>query len=143
MLISRQQNIGRYRVLNEIASGSQGVVYQAFDPQNGRIVALKVLHPSLTADPNYLERFHREAQMAASINHPNVVQVFEVGESCGQHFIAMEFLPESLARVLDTGGVLPVVRSVQFTVQIADGLAAARLTSAPMSIPWAASSTKC
>ncbi len=59
--------IGKYRILESIASGSQGAVYRAFDPQSGRIVALKVLHPSLTADPSYIERFHREAHMASAI----------------------------------------------------------------------------
>ncbi|MFQ6026215.1 MAG: serine/threonine-protein kinase [Dehalococcoidia bacterium] len=120
-----QPPIGRYQVLEEIASGGQGSVYRAFDPQSGQIVALKVLHPGLTADANYLERFRREARMAASIDHPNVVRVFEVGEAGGQHFIAMEFLPESLARIVETAGPLPVQRAVQFGLQIAEGLAAA------------------
>ena len=98
------KQIGRYQVLEEIASGGQGAVYEVFDPQTGQILALKVLHPSLTADPTYLERFRREATLAASIDHPNVVGIFEVGKDKEWHFIAMELLPESLARVIQSGG---------------------------------------
>ena len=61
------QQIGRYQVLDEIASGGQGVVYRAYDPDTGQIVALKVLHASLSDDSSYVERFRREASLAASI----------------------------------------------------------------------------
>ena len=88
------QQIGRYQVLDEIAAGGQGAVYRAFDLDTRQIVALKVLHPSLTGDTTFLERFHREARITSSIDHPNVVRIFEVGEDGGQHFISMEFLPE-------------------------------------------------
>ena len=120
-----QQRIGRYQILEDIAAGGQGTVYEAFDPQSGQIVALKVLHPSLTADPNYLERFRREASLAASINHPNVVAIFEVGEDRDLNFIAMELLPESLARVIQSGGSLSAERATDFATQIANGLSAA------------------
>ena len=120
-----QQQIGRYQVLEEIASGGQGAVYKAFDPQSGQILALKVLHPSLTANSSYLERFRREASLAASIDHPNVVGIFEVGEDREWHFIAMELLPESLARVIRSGGALRIERATEFAIQIANGLSAA------------------
>ena len=85
-----QERIGRYSILEEIASGGQGAVYRAFDAETNQIIALKLLHPSLTGDQNYLERFHREASLASSIDHPNVIKIYEVGESEGRHFIAME-----------------------------------------------------
>ena len=75
-----QRTIGRYQVLDEVAAGGQGAVYRAFDPDTGEIVAVKVLHPHLGRDTSYLERFQREAQLAASISHPNVIRVFEVGQ---------------------------------------------------------------
>ena len=100
-----EERIGRYRILEEIASGTQGTVYRAFDPDSGGLVALKVLHPSLTGDPSYLERFQREASLAASIDHPNVVRIFEVGEADGRHFMALEFLPENVARLMESGGL--------------------------------------
>ena len=120
-----EQRIGRYRVLEEIASGSQGAVYRAFDPDSGQIVAVKVLHPSLTGNRDYLERFRREASLASSIDNPNVLKIFEVGADGDRHFIALEFLPETLSRVIEGAGALPVERAAAFAIQIARGLAAA------------------
>ena len=99
-----EQRIGRYQILEEIAAGGQGTVYRAFDPDSGQIIALKVLHPTLSGDRTYIERFRREASLAASIDHPNVVKIFEVGQDGDRHFIALEFLPESLSRVVESGG---------------------------------------
>ena len=120
-----QRSIGRYQILEEIASGAQGTVYRAFDPEGGQIIALKVLHPTLSGDRTYIERFRREASLAASINHPNVVKIFEVGQDGDRHFMALEFLPESLAGVIESVGQLRIEGAVRFGVQIADGLAAA------------------
>ena len=75
-----QQSFGSYRVLERIAAGGQATVYRAWDSNTGQVVAVKVMHPHLTTDAAYLERFRREAQLAASITHPNVVRVFEVGQ---------------------------------------------------------------
>ena len=75
-----QQRIGRYSVLEEIASGGQATVYRVWDAQTGGVLALKLMHPHLARDSSYVERFRREAQMAASIDHPNIIRIFEVGE---------------------------------------------------------------
>ena len=91
----------------------------------GQIVALKVLHRFSSNDSNYVERFRREASLASSIDHPNVVKIFEVGQDGDQHFMALEFLPESLARVIEGGGQMRLDRATEFGVQIADGLAEA------------------
>ena len=120
-----EQRIGRYQILEEIAAGGQGTVYRAFDPDSGQIIALKVLHPNLSGDRGYIERFRREASLAASIDHPNVVKIFEVGQDGDQHFMALEFLPESLARVVESGGQMRLEGASQFGLQIAEGLAAA------------------
>ena len=101
--MSQQQTIGRYRILEHIASGSQGRVHQAYDPETGQIVALKVLHSHLTDDIAYVERFLREASLASQVDHPNVVEIFEVGRDGDQFFISMEYLPQSLARILEGG----------------------------------------
>jgi serine/threonine protein kinase len=119
------QQIGRYQILEEIASGGQGTVYRVFDPNTGQIVALKVLHPTLSGDRTYIERFRREASLAASIDHPNVVKIFVVGQDGDRHFIALEFLPESLAGIIEGVGQLRIEGAAQYGVQIADGLAAA------------------
>jgi len=124
-----QERIGRYSILEEIASGAQGTVYRAHDPDVDRTVALKVLHPEMARDPQYVERFRREARIAASIDHPNVCRIYEVGEVDGRHFIAMEFLPASLSENLrhaeDEQGGLPVEIAATFAAQIAEGVAAA------------------
>ena len=120
-----EPKIGKYQILEEIAAGGQGAVYRAFDPDSGQILALKVLHSSLTGDRSYIERFRREASLAASIDHPNVVKIFEVGQDDGRHFIALEYLPETLSRVIERGGAMNVDRAAGFGTQMAEGLAAA------------------
>ena len=119
-----QERIGRYRILGEIAAGTQGAVSRAFDPDANRLVAVKVLHPSFTGNATNVERFHREASLAASIAHPNIIEIYEVGEDDGRHFMAMEFLPESLARVIEAGG-LSVEAAAEYAAQIGDGLGTA------------------
>jgi len=83
----------------------------------------------MARDPQYVERFRREARIAASIDHPNVCRIYEVGETDGRHFIAMEFLPASLSENLrhaeDEQGGLPAEIAATFAVQIAEGVAAA------------------
>ena len=78
--MSQQRTVGRYRILETIASGSQGRVYQAYDPEAGQVVALKILQPHLTDDTAYVARFRREASLAGQIDHPNVVKISEVAK---------------------------------------------------------------
>ena len=81
-----QRQIGKYQVLEGIASGGQATAYRVWDNDAGGVLALKVMHPHLVRDEAYLERFHREAQMAASNNHPNVLRIYEVGPTGGHPF---------------------------------------------------------
>ena len=118
-----EQRLGRYEILELIASGAQGSVYRAFDPESGEIVALKV--PTATGNPAYSERFRREARLAASVDHPNVIRILEVGEENGRQFMAMDYLPNSLASVIQSGGALEIGRAAGFAMQIAEGLGAA------------------
>ena len=84
-----RQRIGRYDILESVGSGGFAIVYRAQDTQLGRAVALKVLHPHMTGDSQYLDRFLREARLAASIpTHPNVVVLHEVGQEGNTYFIA-------------------------------------------------------
>ena len=119
-----QESIGSYRILERIASGGQGSVYRAWDDRSGHVVALKVMHLDFAKNATAVERFRREAQMAASIDHPNIVRVFEVGEEQGQHFMALEYLPISLNDLLQAQGRLPIDRVVDTARQIAMGLEA-------------------
>ena len=121
----QQQTIGRYQVLEEIASGGQGTVFRAWDSANGTVVALKLLHPHLASDSTILDRFHREAQLAAAVSHPNITAIYEVGQDGNSHFIAMELLPDSIHNLIQSAGELPIERAVDICHQAAVALEAA------------------
>ncbi len=89
---SRYSRIGKYEIRSHIATGGMGVVYRAFDPDNNREVALKILPPDLAAQPDKLERFRREARHAARLRHKNIARVYEFGEASGTLFLAMELV---------------------------------------------------
>ena len=84
--------IGKYRVVAKIGEGAMGEVYKAHDPLLNRFVALKTISQGLASDPQFKERFIREAQSAAGLNHPNIITVYDFGEEAGLTFMAMEFL---------------------------------------------------
>jgi beta-lactam-binding protein with PASTA domain/predicted Ser/Thr protein kinase len=110
---------GRYKVLTRIGSGGMADVYCAEDQQLGRKVALKLLHRRFAEDAEFVERFRREASAAASLQHPNVVGVYDRGEWDGTSYIAMEYLPgRSLKDVIRHEAPLDPVRAIDITVQI-------------------------
>jgi len=115
--------IGHYVIRQKIGAGGMGVVYEAHDPRLDRSVALKMML-GLERDDTGRKRFWREARAAASINHPNVCQIYEVGEASGQLFIAMELLDgEPLAEHLQNGA-LSVDRAVPIAIDILNALGA-------------------
>ncbi|MCH8223048.1 MAG: protein kinase [Chloroflexi bacterium] len=120
-----RQRIGQYRIVEEIAAGAQGVVYRAFDEVNNRLVAIKVPELGRGTPDVFIERFRREAEVMSSIDHPNVVKVYDVGEEDGRHYLVMELMPGSLYSLIESGEALPVGSAVRFAIQIADGLSAA------------------
>jgi serine/threonine protein kinase len=94
-----------YELLEEIGSGGFGRVYRARDLALERDVAIKVLHPALTADPGVLERFRREAQLAARLRHPNIVSIYDITGRAGLTWYSMEYVPGSnLAQVVQLHG---------------------------------------
>jgi len=117
---------GRYEIIELIGSGGMANVYRAHDPHLGRDVAVKVLADRYTADPAFVERFRREASAAAQLNHPNIVQVFDRGETDGTYFIVMEYLNgPDLKTVIRERGALPPLEAIDNTQQILGALAAA------------------
>jgi len=119
-LVGRQ--LGRYHIEAVLGRGGMGTVYRARDVMLQRLVALKVLHPSLTWNEKALQRFLLEAQTAARLRHPNIVTVYEVGQQDGLYFIVMELLNgEPLSTVLSRGR-LPVPRMLHILRQVAAAL---------------------
>jgi len=84
--------MGNFQILGRLGVGAMGVVYQARQLTVDRLVALKMLPPRLARDPGFVERFVREARAAAALNHPNIVQVIDVGEADGLYYFAMELV---------------------------------------------------
>jgi eukaryotic-like serine/threonine-protein kinase len=114
----------RYRLDELIGSGGMSTVYRAQDAVLGRTVAIKVLHPQFNADGDYVERFRREAQLAAALSHPHIVKVLDRGRQNGGQFIVFEYVDgETLKNLSDRAGPLPVGQALRFGVQVASGLA--------------------
>jgi serine/threonine protein kinase len=117
--------LGKYRVLEVVGAGGMGVVFKAEDPKLRRLVALKAMLPALAASDTARQRFLREAQAAAAIQHDYIVPIYDVGEDQGVPYLAMPFLRgESLeVRLRKVGGPLPVAEVLRIGMQIAEGLA--------------------
>jgi serine/threonine protein kinase/Tfp pilus assembly protein PilF len=92
MSLAAGTKLGRYEIRSKLGAGGMGEVYLAEDTQLHRKVALKVLLPDIAANQDRMRRFKQEAAAAAALNHPNIAHVYEIGESDGTHFIAMEFI---------------------------------------------------
>lgn len=118
--------IGPYQIRGEIGHGGMGVVYLGFDPRLDRNVAIKTLRSDLSSDREARERFLREARAVAAISHPNVIQIYDIGEQAGMCFFAMEYVDgKSLRRLLDETKKLPYREAVELARQAAVGLKAA------------------
>lgn len=115
--------IGDYEVVRKISQGAQAVVYLAKHRPTGKAVALKVLPRHMAANEDYLRRFRREAQAAASLEHPCIVRVHDHGYANRLHYIAMEFIDgRTLTQVLDDGTPLSELQVVQIGAAVARGL---------------------
>ncbi|WP_307254569.1 Stk1 family PASTA domain-containing Ser/Thr kinase [Croceifilum oryzae] len=114
---------GRYEILNRIGGGGMAVVYKAKDMSLHRNVAVKVLSESLSNDSEFIRRFSREAQAAASLSHPNIVNVYDVGEDDYTQFIVMELIEgPTLKQHIQEQGPLSVEEAAEIAIQICDGL---------------------
>jgi TolB-like protein/tetratricopeptide (TPR) repeat protein len=115
-------SIDRYRIDSRIGAGGMGEVYRATDPKLGRSVAIKTLPARLAAEPARLERFEREARAASSLNHPNIVTVYDAGVSEGVPWIAMELVEGRTLRSAVADGPMPPDAVLRIAMQVADGL---------------------
>src|SRR6202158_5581200 len=122
MPILTGKRLGTYEILSAIGAGEGGDVYRAKDTRLNRIVAIKVLPSHLADSPELRERFEREARTIASLNHPHICTLYDVGHQDGTDYLVMEYLEgETLAQRL-IKGPLPLAQVLQYAIEIADAL---------------------
>ena len=126
MVLTEGDVLGGYRIVRLVGRGGMGVVYLADDLRLGRKVALKVLATEAAEQPSIRERFLRESQIAASLDHPNILPIYDAGEADGQPFIAMRYVPGlDLDGLIRRDGPLSLERATAVIDQVASALDAA------------------
>lgn len=122
--LSRSQAFGGYRLIDMVGTGGMGVVYRAEQLPLGRIVALKVIRPEIAGSADYRARFLREARLAAAVDHPHIVSVFDFGEYAGQLYLTMQWVDGVDLQGLIVQRQLDPARAVRIGTQIASALGA-------------------
>jgi len=117
--------VGQYEIRAKVGAGGMGEVYRAHDSRLGRDVAIKVLPREVAGDEARLRRFEQEARATSALNHPNILTVHDIGAHEGAPFIVSELLEGQELRAILRRGALPIARALDYTQQIASGLAAA------------------
>jgi len=125
MPLANGTQLGPYEIQSPLGAGGMGEVYRARDTRLGREVALKILPDSFARDRERLHRFEQEARAVAALNHPNILAIFDVGESNGSRYLVSELLEGETLRTLVDRGPLSPRKAIENAVQIAQGLAAA------------------
>ena len=117
------ENLGNYKIISKLGRGGMATVYKAHELSLNRIVALKVLSDQLSENPEFIKRFQREAQAAAALNHPNIVQIYFIGEEEGTHYFSMEYLKgKSLAEITKEEGSISYEKAIPIIIQVAKAL---------------------
>ena len=126
MIMKGQKISDRYQIIKSIGEGGMANVYLAYDTILDRNVAVKVLRGDLSNDEKFVRRFQREALAASSLSHPNIVEVYDVGEDDGEYYIVMEYIEgKHLKNLLKKRGKLTLSEAVDIMLQITDGMACA------------------
>ena len=123
------RTVGHYLILGLLGEGGMGVVYQARDTRLGRLAALKMMRPDWADEPEQRRRFVREARTASSLNHPNILTVYEIDADGGQDYIAMEYVEGGTLADVMKAGPLEAERALRVAAQVADALGAAHAAS--------------
>src|ERR1700722_10230578 len=114
---------GHYEILGALGAGGMGEVYRARDTKLGRDLAIKILSRKLSDSKLDVKRFEREAGSASTLNHPNIVTIFELGQVDSTSYIAMELVEGDLLRDMLRDGPIPLQTVMRIAAQIVDGLA--------------------
>ncbi|MCH9021206.1 MAG: serine/threonine protein kinase, partial [Planctomycetes bacterium] len=122
------QQIPGFQILSKIGQGAMAVVFKAKQLSLDRIVAIKVLPKRLSENPEFVERFYREGRAAARLNHPNIVQAFDVGESSGYHYFVMEYIDgDTIYEKVTDGRCVPEAEALRIIIQTAGALGHAHM----------------
>jgi eukaryotic-like serine/threonine-protein kinase len=125
MALAPGTSLNRYEIRSLIGRGAMGEVYRAHDRRIGRDVAVKILPEAFGSDPERVRRFEQEARAAGSLNHPNIVAIFDVGAHDAASYVVSELLEGDTLRARLKGGAVPLRKALEYGAQIARGLAAA------------------
>src|SRR5438552_655643 len=125
MILASGTKFGRYEIRSKLGAGGMGEVYLAQDTKLDRKVALKILPAELASNRDRMERFIREAKSAATLNHPNIAHIYEIGEADGVNFIAMEFIEGQTLREMIHGRQTDRTKLLRHLQHVAEGLAKA------------------
>src|SRR3954467_10585702 len=125
MSISSGTSLGRYEIRSQLGAGGMGEVYLARDTTLDREVALKILPPEIATDQQRMQRFVQEAKTASALNHPNILTIFEIGQTNGAYFISTEYINGVTLRRHMKGRRLKLSDALDIAAQIAAGLSAA------------------
>src|ERR1700681_3224889 len=125
MTLSPGTRLGPDEILSAIGAGGMGEVYKARDTRLDRTVAIKVLPAQLAADPQFRDRFDREARTISALEHPHICPLYDVGEQNGTSFLVMQYLEGETLEARLKKGALPLDQALQYAIQIADALATA------------------
>src|SRR4030095_1514789 len=123
MTINGGRKLGRYEIRSKLGEGGMGEVYLAEDIELHRKVALKVLPADVVTNNDRMRRFKQEATAAAALNHPNIAHIYEIGESAGTHFIAMEFVDGVTLRELIHGRQTELAKLLRHLKHVAERIA--------------------
>src|ERR1700682_4368770 len=122
MLLSAGTRLGSYEILSALGAGGMGEVYRARDTKRGRDVALKILPDAFASDPDRLARFQREAQVLASLNHPNIGGIYGLEESNGIRALLLELVQGPALADRISLGPIPIDEALPIARQIAEGV---------------------
>jgi eukaryotic-like serine/threonine-protein kinase len=124
MALAPGTKLGPYEIVSPLGAGGMGEVYRARDTRLNRDVAIKLLGESFSRDPDRLQRFQQEAQATATLNHPNVLAIFDLGDYQGSPFLVSELLEGETLRSHLRSGALPLRKAIEYATQVTRGLAA-------------------